>query len=376
MSDYSDTESVNSTFSESMQTTENFENLELGKDPNAYKKDKNCIICNTKFGKIGIAHARKHFCKFCYRGVCAKCSPQVAFHPTKRTKLRVCNNCCQKSVINKFSESFRIEIDDLREKIIQDSKELEETHQETENITKEANELEENLKEEQEKELKLIQDQRPVFELERNHKIKQEKMEVLLKKSKKDADEIRQKDLALQNYEKELENLKKLKKEKEIEIIKIRDELSEKQDEQIVISRKIEKLMAKIVLTDSEKAQKEKEDSLKLLIHETEIALFQINKEKEENLRIINELTDENSVLTKKIKNSSEDKLVSSNSKNYSPDEEEMYKDLKKRQREYQITIEKLRIELQKSVQKFDDPNDYEFSGSDKTRPCVRCRIF
>ncbi len=114
MSDYSDNESIASTYSESLQTTDIYDSLELGKNQNAYKSDKNCVICSCKFGKIGIAHARKHYCKFCYRGVCAKCSPQVAVHPVLLTKLRVCNNCCQKAVINKFTENFRLDIDSVK----------------------------------------------------------------------------------------------------------------------------------------------------------------------------------------------------------------------------------------------------------------------
>lgn len=41
---------------------------------NAYVFDKNCIVCNCKFGNIGFTTTKKYFCKVCFRGVCEKCS--------------------------------------------------------------------------------------------------------------------------------------------------------------------------------------------------------------------------------------------------------------------------------------------------------------
>ena len=64
-------------------------------DKNAYHQDKNCVICNSKFGNIGITITKKYFCKFCYRGVCEKCSEN-----------RVNNNrCCKKCFLPTVQEA-------------------------------------------------------------------------------------------------------------------------------------------------------------------------------------------------------------------------------------------------------------------------------
>jgi hypothetical protein len=68
---------------------------ELPANRQGHRTDTHCICCNAKFGKLGIAHARKFrwyvlSSKFCYRGVCRKCSNNKITHPERMIPTRVC----------------------------------------------------------------------------------------------------------------------------------------------------------------------------------------------------------------------------------------------------------------------------------------------
>ncbi|OMJ69547.1 hypothetical protein SteCoe_32707 [Stentor coeruleus] len=380
-SDYSDTESVNSTISESMQTTDLFEYIDLGKDKIAYKKDKNCIICQAKFGKVGIVHARKHYCKFCYRGVCAKCSPQVAVHPVERKKLRVCNNCCQKAVINKYTEQFRMDIDHV--KLQQDSvnEEIQKILSERAKIKEDTENLENLIESEQAKELTYIQLKKSNHELEKKLESKKVQNEKLMKEHKLKKTELDSQDKNYQKLVAVIENLKETIKSCKEECVKLNNELAEKQDEKISIKKQIEERIAKI-----SENQKSKEDFNKIEKVKAELNGLQIQVEKEMTekngmIKEISELRDENDALSFKLKVAKEkvvnedDKLVAGTSHEYSAEEEEKFNDLKNRRKDNQAKLENLKIELKKTEPKAIDPLDYEMTAADKPRPCARCII-
>ena len=379
-SDYSDSESVHSTFSESMQANDLFDSLELGKDPSAYKIDKNCTVCGCKFGKIGIMHARKHYCKFCYRGVCATCSPQVAVHPVKHTKLRVCNKCCQKAVINKFTEHFRLDIEVERHRKEGIKKELEDIQNEKIEIEKSIKNSEDDMEEEQRKEIRLIQEQKKTLN-------SQNLLEELRGKQNSLEEINRSARLKLENatniYRElniESEALAKGKHASELELRNLKNLMGEKQDETIILTRKLDEKRAKALEIEGYKAMHEKLEKMKTSLSENLTMNFQLSKDNDEIIKIISKLTDESQELSHaaiKLKNPSQDQLIIAPTQPYSAKDEERYSELRKRQKHQQITIENLKIELQKKQPRDIDPNDYEHTISDKShRNCARCSIY
>ena len=379
-SDYSDSESVHSTFSESMQTTDLYDTLELGKDPNAYKNNKNCTICGCKFGKIGIRNARKHYCKFCYRGVCATCSPQVAVHPVKHTKLRVCNKCCQTAVINKYTEHFKLDIEVERHRKEGIKKEIEDVQHERIEIEGNIKRSEEDMEEEQRKEIRLVQEQKKILNSENLLKGTQEKQKSLVELNKSASLELDNVNKISRDLTLETEVYTKNKHASELEIRNLKNIMGEKQDDKIILSRNLDEKRAKILEREGDRSMHEKLEKMKTSLSETQTLNFQLSKENDETTKLITKFIDENQDLSQvlmKLKNPPQDKLISSSNNGHSSIEEEKYINLRKRQKDQQIIIENLKIELKKKEPKHIDPMDYEHTNSDKSqRNCVRCNIF
>ena len=59
-------------------------------DKGLYRIDEECVICGAGFGLL---KQKKFKCKFCYRGVCGKCSLQRFYNPRLEKTARICNNC-------------------------------------------------------------------------------------------------------------------------------------------------------------------------------------------------------------------------------------------------------------------------------------------
>lgn len=68
-----------------------------------WKTDKQCLMCGVGFGLT----QHKYRCKFCYRGVCAKCSKHLFLHPELQMPKRCCNRCFRRFI----SSTLRDEID-------------------------------------------------------------------------------------------------------------------------------------------------------------------------------------------------------------------------------------------------------------------------
>ena len=54
---------------------------------------------------------KKHFCKFCFRGVCASCSKHTAPDPTKGTNVRICDSCYQKAIQDQVRDNLQKDLD-------------------------------------------------------------------------------------------------------------------------------------------------------------------------------------------------------------------------------------------------------------------------
>ena len=74
-------EQINGSIVDNLRKSVALQNYDIPDDQDLFQSDKNCAICDASFGKIGIGNAKKHLCKFCMRGVCAKCSPEKIQHP-------------------------------------------------------------------------------------------------------------------------------------------------------------------------------------------------------------------------------------------------------------------------------------------------------
>lgn len=97
-------------------------NIGTGEDPNAYKKDKVCTVCTKAFSMLGAM--KKHFCKFCFRGVCDGCSKHTAPDHSKGSNVRICDSCYQKAIQDQVRDSLQKDLDKEKNEIIEIQKKL------------------------------------------------------------------------------------------------------------------------------------------------------------------------------------------------------------------------------------------------------------
>ncbi|CAG9326362.1 unnamed protein product [Blepharisma stoltei] len=168
-------------------------------DRDHYKKDKLCTVCATQFGRIGIVHAKKHFCKFCYRGVCAKCSSQQIHHPEYKEPKRICNKCFQKVLAIHSSTSAQEEV----KRVLGDMSSAEE---QLRNLI---------IEKENEKANREEWERKVAAKLEEREKLTQSEAE--LEELKKQLEDLNLQNLELNKRIVELEGEKKNLREKEIE---------------------------------------------------------------------------------------------------------------------------------------------------------------
>lgn len=82
--------------------------LELAEDREGYLKDKNCVNCLRNFNLPGIAHSKKLFCLFCYRGYCINCLNFDYYHSETKNYEKMCSLCHHKLSIK--SQNFNHEL--------------------------------------------------------------------------------------------------------------------------------------------------------------------------------------------------------------------------------------------------------------------------
>ena len=301
-------------------------------------------------------------------------------HPIQRTKLRVCNTCCKNAVIHKYTEQFKLDIEVEKQRKEEYINKVHKTIQEVENISKNIKEIEDNMEEGQLREIQLIEEEKKIFYLETTLEIKQEQQMKLYQQDKNIKNDLNLTSKNVNELEKELFTLKNLKEQCRLEIITLKNSFGDKQDEKIVLRKNIENVLAKKLLNEEFRVSREKEEKLKSQLSETKALIDQISKEKDEIINLISSMIEKNSDLSAKIQNlkglPNQEKLVSGGNHETSIEEEEKFNELKQQKKEKQIIIENLKIELRKKEPKYSDPNDYELTTSDKTRPCARCRIF
>ena len=79
-----------------------------------YTTDSRCLRCDAKFGFGLMKYVKKHWCKFCGRGVCSNCSPQKVPNPETSRIDRICNLCYQRVMTDHFKKTLDQEIEDLK----------------------------------------------------------------------------------------------------------------------------------------------------------------------------------------------------------------------------------------------------------------------
>lgn len=80
----------------------------LGQDLNAFKSECNCKICGTKVKESLIrGKSKRYSCKFCHHAVCANCSNLRCMQTSRGEILRICIDCFNDALRNKFIEELR-----------------------------------------------------------------------------------------------------------------------------------------------------------------------------------------------------------------------------------------------------------------------------
>jgi DNA repair exonuclease SbcCD ATPase subunit len=213
----------------------NSANLMFGDDPNAHKRDKVCTVCQKSFSMLG--SMKKHFCKFCFRGVCAACSKHSA-PDSKGKNVRICDSCYQRAIQDQVRDNLQKDLDKVTQELEEIKKKLavekeqrkhesyrrdtleqklEEVKLENTSKEKELNEQSERLK----KEVKMME--QDIEELTRilatadvERKIKDDKVmglkqeiNLLRNETQSDIDKITDLKRLIEEQEKENENLMK-----------------------------------------------------------------------------------------------------------------------------------------------------------------------
>ena len=377
-SDYDTNSSILESFRSSSFTFTN----KLPEDKLMYKKDKTCICCKSAFG-TGIIHAKRHFCKFCYRGICAKCSPSVAFHPEDKKLLRICNLCCERTVEEKFSEIFQLKIVDVQVQKVRYEQEILNTREEIQGILQEVYKIELLMQMEKEKSEAVESKFTDTPGLFQSKQHVGSRLQELLSKNNLVKAEIVTKDSELRGLLGEYKSESAIRSENKAEVAGFRNKLSELQDELMMLRSKTRK-KAPVLSGVEHKEQQE--------LNRLAIKNFELQESSKETRQEIKRALEENEGLSKRIKGlrlenqSVSDKLVHKERHKYSAEEEEKIRVLKFHQRENQALIEQLRLELrlaasQQKNQELGEEYENKYEEEDaaiknNTRPCARCSVF
>lgn len=88
---------------------------DLSTNRDAWKFDTECSLCRNAFGVLKLQH--KYRCKFCYRGVCEKCSKWRVLHPEFGIKRRCCNACYEKFISSAMREELQGKLDETQARV-------------------------------------------------------------------------------------------------------------------------------------------------------------------------------------------------------------------------------------------------------------------
>ena len=185
----------------------NIDSISTGGDPNIFKKDKTCNVCNKAFSLLGAM--KKHSCRACFRGVCSGCSKHSANDSIKGKSLRICDSCYQKVIQNQVRENLQKDLDKEKNEILEIQKTL---NAETERRINESHrriflegKLCEIRQENSRKEKELVE---KTEKLNKEIKIMEEDIEELTKILSNSEVEKRKKDEKISILKNEIANLK------------------------------------------------------------------------------------------------------------------------------------------------------------------------
>lgn len=351
----------------------------LPEDRKLYKKDKKCVFCAQTFG-IGILNAKKHFCKFCYRGICAKCSPKVAFHPEDRRNLRICNFCCEDSVKESFAEGFQIRAAEIQQQIQSYKKESAQVFNEIQLILKDIYKFENLIRLEQENWKEILDKHKNLPELTKEKSLLNSKFQNFMLKYEdiKKFFSIQDSKISKLGLAVQIERKNSLSQKQTL--AELKTHLSEIQDARLHLHTRGYKRSSSVVLSEPEK--KEESEFNAQVIRNFEL--------ESQNLRLqmeIEKIENQNQELAIRLRSLKEeinpDRLVTNDRNKFDIEEEEKIRILRNKQKIQQATIEKLKLELRLGNSK--NRKDRELRGEDEeeevnlketTRPCARCQVF
>lgn len=356
------------------------QNYEVAEENSKFQSDKCCAVCQASFGKIGIVHAKKFLCKFCNRGVCAKCSPEKLEHPTTKKEEKICSGCIERLMENHLSEDYKQKINLLQLEMVQKKEELDFMIKEKQMDMSYNQYIDQQLKSETEVyKIKLKTLNNSIKDLldsqegtRMNYKKLSEEHQLFIKETKK-------KEETIEALKENIKSLQTAYSSNKALLPDLRNSIAEMQELEFKLKAQIkEKLSTARSLTLSDKEQKmaAKLDELKHQIHvlEEEKCIFaqEIEKFELENAELDQRIITEAANARKK----SNDGLVNTSSQNFSVDEEIRVRDLRERSKENQKTIQSLRFKLEaKNIFVKKTTMDNAATPDPGSRPCARCSI-
>lgn len=205
-----------SSFSLCSQTPEPEFLCPISEDRSQYLSDNKCFNCSTNFNVPGLAHTKKQFCRFCYRGICSRCLDSVYFHQESNDNQPICNHCIQKVIAMSLNQQN--EIQKYRLEKLELLKEIQLAIDQKEQTTKERKIIESDLNA-----AKVM--------LELDLQEIDDKKEELRAKFAKNLEKVESLDLDIQKKESEFKGLKErfVKKAEKIRLKKERIEMEERE---------------------------------------------------------------------------------------------------------------------------------------------------
>lgn len=352
----------------------------LPDDRKLYKKDKKCVFCGETFG-LGILHSKKHFCKFCYRGICAKCSPKVAFHPEDKRNLRICNFCCEDSVKESFAESFQIRSAEIQQQIANYKKESAQVYTEIQLILKDIYKFENLIRLQEENWKDILSKYKNLPELTKEKSLLTSKFQNLMLKYEDIKKFFSIQDSKISKLTLAVQLEKKNSASQKQTLAELKTHLSEIQDARLHLHTKGYKRSSSVVLSESERKE-ESEFNAQVIKN------FEVESQNVKLQIDIERLESENQGLASRIKALKEEmnpeRLVTNDRSKFDVEEEEKIRVLRNKQKTQQATIEKLKLELRvgnnknrkdRELRGEDEDEEEELNLKQTTRPCARCQV-
>ncbi|CAG9316429.1 unnamed protein product [Blepharisma stoltei] len=332
-------------------------NFDLPQDRDHYKKDKKCTVCKTKFGKVGLVNFKKYCCKFCYKGVCLKCSPKQVMHPETLKLERICSNCYQKSkeaqVVEKQEQNL-IAVQQIRQEVI--------AKVEEENQSKNKNKQNAKILAEKYEKLKLEKDQ----ELSRlNDVIKQlnEQRDTLIdnfqqtkEKMNKVQEEMANRDKLQNDLDNDLSGIISSSERDRNEIGQLRNNLAQIQDEHVRLIRQIEEMSGPVDTKAKVKRKSKGEEKMLARIENAKLEYQKVLNDHNDMKKELEFKESELKLAEKQIK-MLEDRdheieiqnRLKDNKSETTEGQEDRAGNLRKLIQENEIQIDKLKIEVEKA---------------------------